>query len=114
MFNFNIFSKKVSDQYERNNSYQLEESRTAVIGIPIMEANEKKSSFIFNYTPSIIDRGTSLKLKMSNLKKTLFSSIYKNNNNKSKYQEYNSIKKFIKPKYKKYKYMEYSFYKNLK
>ena len=113
MFIFNIFSKRISEQYERDNSYQLEESRTAIIGIPVMEEeNNKKSSFIYNYASSI-DNNISLKSKMSNIKKTLFSSIYKKENKKSKYQEYNSIKKFIKPKYKKYEYMEYSFYKNL-
>lgn len=96
---FNFFSNT-------NNTDTIENSLlTMSYNIPLIE--EYKSS------DSIVDiKNTTNKslFNFSNIQKSIYKSVYKKNKNTCK--EFKSIKKFIKPKYKKYNYMEYAFYKN--
>lgn len=65
----------------------------------IVEIKNANNKSLFNFT----------NVKKS-IQKSIYKSIYKNNNKNNK--DYKSINKFIKHKYKKHNYMEYTFYKN--
>lgn len=99
---FNFFSNT-------NNTDVIENSlMTMSYNIPLIE--EYKSSDSIVDINNINNRSL---FNFSNIHKSIYKSIYKSvyKKNKNNYKEFKSIKKFIKPKYKKYNYMEYAFYK---
>lgn len=102
----NIFSKFNKQHDNIDNSYL-----TMTYNIPLIEDIETSQSMTNTSNNSLF------KLYNKNTKSLYGFQIKKlfqknKTNKKIKYKDYNTIKKYIKPNYKKYNYIDYKFYKH--
>ena len=110
MFNFTFFKSTSAPIDNMDRLDQSFISENSISETPILDQNlniENSMNIYKNYN------NHSILFKIQSCRKKLFTTINKKKSIKSTTltPPNNTIKKYIRPKYKKYAYMEYPFYK---
>jgi hypothetical protein len=110
MFNFTFFKSNSTSIDNMDRLDQSFISENSISETPILDPNLNIENSMNIYKNDI---NHSILFKIQSCRKTLFTTINKKKSIKSAtlVPPNNTIKRYIRPKYKKYAYMEYPFYK---